>query len=275
MKKTFIADAAKGAVIGASMMIPGVSGGTTAIILGIYDKLISSVSSFFKNPKKNLLFLATVGVGGVAGLLLFSKVILFLLDWLEKPMMFLFIGAVLGSIPLLIKQAGLKRVTPGAVGFPLVGIGFVALMALIPENLFTVDTQSPMMLMLLCVAGIFISIALILPGISTSYMLLILGIYQPTLNAIETLNLPFIFCLGIGILAGIILCTKVLETALNRFPQATYLIIIGFVLASLKDVFPGIPAGADLPLSIFTFILGAVTIYLITKHFETTEPAGI
>ncbi len=271
MNKNILTNTAKGTVIGASMLIPGVSGGTTAIILGIYDKLISSVSSFFKNPKKNLVFLGSIAVGGIIGLLLFAKAILFLINAWEIPMLYLFIGAVLGSVPLLFQQAGLKRLTPGAIIFPLIGIGIVALMALLPKDLFNVDAASPMLYVMLFIGGIFISIALILPGISTSYMLLILGIYQPTLNAIETMNFPFIACLGIGILAGIILCTKVLETAMNKFPQPTYLIIIGFVLGSLKDVFPGVPTGIDIPMSILTLLVGCSVVYYITKRFDFTD----
>lgn len=271
MNKSILTNAAKGTVIGASMLIPGVSGGTTAIILGIYDKLISAVSSFFKNPKKNLIFLGSVAVGGIIGLLLFAKAILFLINAWEMPMLYLFIGAVLGSVPLLFQQAGLKKLTPGAIIFPLIGIGFVALMALLPKDLFNVDSASPMLYIMLFIGGIFISIALILPGISTSYMLLILGIYQPTLNAIENMNIPFIACLGVGILVGIIVCTKGLETALNKFPQPTYLIIIGFVLGSLKDVFPGLPTGMNIPMCILTLVIGCVVIYYITKRFDFAD----
>lgn len=256
----------KGAVIGASMIIPGVSGGTTAIILGIYDRLISSVSSFFKSPKMNFVFLASVCAGGALGALFFSKLVLFLLGIAEIPMMFLFIGAVLGSLPLLCRQAGLKHFTAGCIGFPLTGIAFVALMSMLPENLFVVDIHSPAAFALIFAAGMLISLALILPGISTSYMLLILGIYQPTLTAIEELNLAFIFCLGSGIFAGVIFCTKALESALNRFPQAMYLIIIGFVIASLKDVFPGLPSRTDLSLTAAALFIGCAAVYFITRR---------
>lgn len=261
----------KGVVIGASMIVPGVSGGTTAIILGIYDRLISAVGSFFKSPKKNFLFLAAVCAGGASGLLMFSRLILILLELAKMPMTFLFIGAVVGSLPLLLRRAEIKRFSFGCIGFPLLGIGFAALTSLLPENLFAFDVQAPAALAGLFAAGIFISLALILPGISTSYMLLILGIYQPTLNAIEQMNLPFIFCLGAGILTGVILCTKALEAALNRFPQATYLIIIGFVIASVKDVFPGLPSNADLPLSAAAFFIGCVGIYFVTNKFCCEE----
>lgn len=271
MNKNILTNAAKGTVIGAAMLIPGVSGGTTAIILGIYDKLISAVSSFFKSPKKNLIFLGSVAAGGAAGLLLFAKAILFLINAWEVPMLYLFIGAVLGSVPLLFRQAGVKRLTLGAVIFPLVGLGIVALMALLPKDLFCVDAASPLLYLTLFIGGVFISAALILPGISTSYMLLILGIYQPTLNAIETANIPFIACLGLGILAGVILCTKLLEAALNKYPQPAYFIIIGFVLGSLKDVFPGVPTGTELAISVFALLTGCAVICYITRKFGSAD----
>lgn len=201
-------------------------------------------------------------------MLLFSKVVLFLLKLAPMPMTFLFIGAVIGSLPLLFKQAGVKGFTPSCVLFPLAGISLVALTAFIPADLFAFGQQNRPFFPLLFAAGVFISAALVLPGISASYMLLILGLYQPALNAVEQGNLTFLLSLGAGVLAGVILCTKLLGAALVRFPRAAYLTIIGFVIASVKDVFPGVPCGVDLPLSALTFLSAAAAVYFVAQRAE-------
>ena len=120
-----------GVVIGAAMLIPGVSGGTTAIILGIYDQLVAAVASFFKDIKKNFLFLIVIALGGVAGILLFSKLLLRLISLWEVPMLFLFIGATSGSFPLLVRKSRegfrLSSILFLLLGFALVvGISYLA-----------------------------------------------------------------------------------------------------------------------------------------------------
>ncbi|WP_051824022.1 undecaprenyl phosphate translocase family protein [Clostridium sulfidigenes] len=95
----------KGMVIGVSNVIPGVSGGTMAVVLGIYDKLISAVNSFFKDWKKNIFFLGEIAIGAGLGIILFSKLITNLLTNHPEPTNFFFIGLILGSFPMLYKRA--------------------------------------------------------------------------------------------------------------------------------------------------------------------------
>ena len=99
--KKYISLFVKGLIIGAAMLIPGVSGGTTAILLGIYDKIISAVSELFSDLKKNLSFLLMVGIGGILGILLFSKAALMITQKFFIISSYLFIGAVIGSLPLM------------------------------------------------------------------------------------------------------------------------------------------------------------------------------
>jgi putative membrane protein len=95
----------KGIVIGIATLVPGVSGGTMAIILGVYDRMIHAVSSFFKDIKGNITFLGTLGVGAIIGLEAFSKLIKYSLDHFHFPMIYLFLGIILGGIPVLYKKA--------------------------------------------------------------------------------------------------------------------------------------------------------------------------
>ena len=94
---------------------------------------------------------------------------------------------------------------------------------------------------ILIVAGFISAIALILPGISVSYMFLLLGIYQETINAVQNLYIPYLIPLGFGLILGIILTTNILEYWMSHYVKSSYLIISGFVLGSIIQVFPGFP----------------------------------
>ena len=109
----YIINALKGIVIGVSNVIPGVSGGTMAVVMGIYDKIIYSVNNFFKDIKKNILFLGSLGIGAVVGILLFTNLIDYLLKSYNEQTNFFFIGLILGTAPLLFKKVTETKVSAG------------------------------------------------------------------------------------------------------------------------------------------------------------------
>ena len=268
-KKELAIDTLKGMFIGACMLVPGVSGGTIAIILDVYDKLISSVSSFFKDIKGNILTLLTIGGGAVIGIVLFSRAILFIVNEYAFTSMYLFLGAVLGSIPLLLKKAKIKNFSVGLIIYPVLGAAIAFATELIPKNIFSITDESGIVEYLyIIIAGIILSIALVLPGISVSYMLLILGIYESTLLAIEHMKIVFLLSLVLGIGLGIILSTKMLESAMKNHPKGTYLLIVGFVLFSLREIFPGIPTGLNIIMCLTTFSLGFGAIFLLSRYSD-------
>ena len=126
----------KGMIVGGTMLVPGVSGGSMAMILGIYDRLISSVSSFMKNKKENLIFLALFCLGGGLGMILFARPLLGLIERFPMPMMYFFLGAVAGGVPMIYKESGLKRLDYKVVLYPVIGILLVAGLSLLPAGLF-------------------------------------------------------------------------------------------------------------------------------------------
>ena len=245
--KTHLIHGLKGLLIGASMLIPGVSGGTMAIILNIYDKLLSAVSHFLKNPKKHFIFLATFACGGLLGVFLFSGIILKLTEQYRFPMLSFFLGAILGGLPALIHHSKINgSLRWHQLLYVLGGIGVVSLMYLRPDNLFEISPDNlPVYLITLLFTGVLLAVALILPGISLSYMLLLFDLYEPTMTAISNLDLLFLAPMGAGMLGGTLLMIKALEKAMVQFPQISYPVIIGFLLGSLPEVFPGIPSGID------------------------------
>jgi len=258
---------AKGLVVGASMLVPGVSGGTTAIILGIYDDLIHAVSGFFRAIKQNTLFLLLFCVGAGTGMLLFARGILFAVETWRYPMMYFFIGAIFGSLPMLYKQAKIKKFSVFYPIFALIGIAIVLSLGFLPKPDASLDAGMLARIGMTLASGVIIAVALILPGISTSHMLLVLGMYQPTLTAIETLDVAFLLPIVVGVGIGIILTTRLLELALEKFPQFSYFAIMGFVLGSIvsPEVFPGIPTGIMIPACLATFAAGYIAIRIVSK----------
>ncbi len=123
---------------------------------------------------------------------------------------------------------------------------------------------------LLFLAGLLVSVALVLPGISASYMLLLLGLYEITLSAIDRMELLFLSPLILGVLVGILLTTRLLETAMQRFPTASYLMIAGFAAGSVTEVFPGFPSEIHIFICAVTLLAGFFSTLLLSRLIRRT-----
>lgn len=254
-----------GVVIGATMLVPGASGGTMAIILGIYDELIKSVSNIFKRFKESFWFILQISIGAIIGILLLSKLMLNLIENNQMIMMYIFMGAVLGSIPALWKKSGISKFNPGYILWVFVGAAMMFLLGLIPKNNFNASPNSIESYLMLILCGVIIAVALVLPGISTSHMLLILGMYEAVWGAVNKLDFLYLLPILAGVILGVLATTKILDKAMTKLPKQTYLIIIGFVLASLVDMFPGLPSGIEVVFCLFAAAIAMVLIMFVSK----------
>lgn len=247
------------------MLVPGISGGSMAMILGIYDELISSVSSFFQEKKKHFFFLFCFSIGAILGIGLFANPLSYLIDRFPMPTMYFFIGAVTGGIPLICRQAKIRSFTLKIPLWILLGAAVVLGISMIPASGTGIRTQEGMAsFCLLFLSGFIAAIALILPGISVSYVLLLIGLYNETMEAISNFYLPFLIPMIVGLGTGIILMAKLLEKALTRYPQTTHLMILGFLLGSVVTIFPGIPTFPELLCCVPLFFVGFTAIYLLS-----------
>ena len=271
MKHSPIVTFLKGLIVGGTMLVPGVSGGSMAIVLGIYDKLIHAVSALTRLDKASFFFLCAFSAGGGLGIIAFAKPLLHFMETYPIPTSYFFLGAVAGSVPITFRQGNISRLSAKAVLYILLGVVIVALFSAAPIDGLHAQTEVGLFFLILwIVTGFVASIALILPilpGISVSYLLYLLGVYDQILLAISSLSFSLLIPLGGGVIAGIVATTKLLEKAMNRYPQATYLIILGFVLGSMWELFPGVPTdllslvSAAVPLA-----AGFAVIYTLSKQ---------
>ncbi|HZK26786.1 MAG TPA: DUF368 domain-containing protein [Thermoclostridium sp.] len=280
----------KGVVIGIATLVPGVSGGTMAIILGLYDDIIHSISSFFSDIKKNIIFILTVGIGGAIGLFGFSWIMKYLLANFKFPMIYFFLGVILGGIPVLYNKADAGNKKKIDWLFFVLGFFIILIMTFYEGTLVNLANSTGILqFVFLFLAGIIIAVALILPGISTSFMLLAIGLYDTFIDAISNLRLAYLIPIGLGVVFGVLATTRVLENCMNNKPRPTYLLILGFVLGSVLQVFPGLPEGfytlisigniadiatpavllgiAEVLASIAALLLGYILIRFMSKRF--------
>ena len=252
----------KGMVIGISILVPGISGGTMAIILGIYEDLIHAFSSFTEDWRKHAILLLQVVLGGLLSIKVFSYIMEKVLNTYPQIMHFLFIGIIIGGIPTLFrKYSAIDKKVKGDFTFLILGFFIVLLLSSKSFTLASTFSQQGIYYYLLVfLVGIIIAVALVLPGISGSLILMTLGMYGTTLDAINKLDVFFLTPLIIGILTGILGGSKIIERLIQRYPSKTYMLIIGFVIASIIPIFPGLPTLREILPSLISIVLGILSI---------------
>lgn len=265
----YLVNVFKGLAIGVATLVPGVSGGTMAIILGVYDEMLHAVGSFFADWKKHALFLMELGIGGLLGVFFFSRLLEDVVNKYPFVTGYLFVGVILGGVPVLYKKSTEGKRDYKNLLFLAIGFVTVLLLSSEPEATTTMATMEGFKsILFLFFAGIVIAVALVLPGISASFMLYVLNLYSVTLNAINTRNIPFLVPLALGVGLGTMATTKAIEKLLQKYTAQTYMLILGFVLGSLIPVFPGIPEGFTAAASAVAFIIGFLCIrWLSRKEF--------
>lgn len=284
---------ARAMAVGGTMTVPGASGGTMAMILGIYEELIESMGSLpgllaecircendgcaRRRLWDCLRFLALFSLGALAGMALLAKGVLSLLERYPMAVSYFFLGAVAGGIPLICRQAQVKKITWQALFWPLAGLLMVYGLAALPEGLFTAGlpgaASSPGVpsfraLLFQFLGGCILAVALILPGISVSQMLLMLGLYEPVMEAVSSLRFASLLPLGLGAVLCTLLVTRLLGSAMQRRPQPTYLLILGFVLGSLGELYPGLPEGWNLLFAPLAAVAGYQLLSRLSRRAE-------
>lgn len=264
--------AIKGFFIGLANIIPGVSGGTLALTLGIYEKLIGCISHFFKNLKENIKFILPIVIGAVIAILSLSHLISFCLDNYVLPTILFFIGAILGGLPMLIKKVNGHKITISNIIIFLITFGIIILLLFLnSETEVSFQNMNIIDYLLLFVVGVVASATMVIPGVSGSAVLMTIGYYKPILNIVKNLtdfsslgsNLAILIPFGLGVLVGILLIAKVLEFLFKNFEVKTYYGVLGFIVASIISIiYQNLVINANFVFSFGSLIIGIILFIL-------------
>ncbi|MFW5796182.1 MAG: DUF368 domain-containing protein [Alkalispirochaeta sp.] len=270
-----IANAAKGVAIGAANTVPGVSGGTIAVVTGIYDRLVAAIGDFFSPRwKEHLLFLAPVLGGVFLGIAGFARVIDFGLTTYPEQTFFFFVGLIGGSVPFVYHQVGDVPPRPGDALLALLAFGILVIQAFFGDRQVSapITTVSITTVLPLLVAGILATGTMIIPGVSGSFVLLIIGMYSTFLQAVRQGNIPVLGVLVLGAAVGIVAVSKVMDLLLRRFHRRTYWVILGLVTGSIVGIWPGVTSIISAVGDIVAAVVGGALALLLGKRPADPSP---
>ena len=257
-------------LIGIGVVLPGVSGSAIAILVGIYDKVLTVLNDFSIKALKKIIILFPVIIGIMVGVVIFGNILLKIYEYYEFQMKYIFIGLIFGGVPILVNELKDKG---GVLKMkPLIFSVIFSLLLIVIPSVISYDNVSDLNPIKLFIAGILYISGKIIPGISSSFLML-LGMYEKvllmlsspfSLSYFEWISLiPFI----IGIIVGAIILIKVVNYLFNKRLSLTYSIIIGFVCGSTLSIFPGLEFSFRGILSMIFMVIS----FLLTNYLSKNK----
>jgi len=265
-----------GLTLGMITVIPGLSVGTMAVVLNVYDRLIGIITPNIKKIFAQWKFWLPLVIGGVVGLVLFSKVVTILYEKFPLPTIWFFIGVIAGSIPLVYNRV--RRDDSPLLSLPSAICAVLTLTVMIvmrifrPEEGTIIYTElTPRIFAMLTLAGALSAIAMIVPGISGAFLLLVAGMYRTVLAAVADLNIILLIPFAIGAGAGLLIGAALVRLLLAKAPRETYGAVLGLVAGSVIVLFPGgFGNGATIIFSILSLLIGcAISFFLATRKLKS------
>ena len=270
-----------GLVFGIANIIPGVSGGTMLVVFGCYDKVCGALSLNIKEIKKNIVFLIFFGIGAVIGLLGFAVMIKWLFGTFPTQTYMFFMGLIAGSVPLILRNATSR----GEKFSPFCGLIFVLACAFVV--FLTVLEQSGIVasaanaegigaFALFLIAGFTAAVAMIIPGVSGSFIMMLFGTYETVISAIHihALNFAVIIPTAIGVVVGLILGARLITFLMKKYRLYVFSAILGLVAGSLYAILPaGFGLNIDTFIGVIALAVGFAVAFIVGKHtkVETGE----
>lgn len=281
-------------VIGMAFITPGLSGGVIAAAAGIYEPSVNAIVTIHKNFRKSFFYLLPIGIGGVTGLLVFSRLLEQILASAEATVIFVFLGLVLGSLPAFIKESNSKD---GFKALFLIPTSCTFALVMVIEKVLSRpefhQTTSELTLPMYIVCGIIMSLGMIIPGISSSFILMAMGIYNGLLSTINSwvdnvfgfikggfrgigsflssFDYPSIFALGLSFVITSVLAIKLVDILFKRFHGIAYYSVLGFLIGSMVAAFPGFRDGVGIAIDILAFALAVVVGFFGMKLNERVK----
>ncbi len=265
-----------GILIGCANIIPGVSGGTVAVSTGVFDRAILALNGLIGdrgNRKTHLLTLLPLLVGVLAGLLLFSKLVSYLLDVAPLPTFAAFLGMVVGSLPMLGRNALKKGFRPLSVVWFLIAAGIVLAMEFLESGASQSGPYTFFSGVILLLAMTVSSASMVMPGLSGSFIMLLFGLYETAVDAVANLEWLKILPMALGAVLGVALISKLMAWLLKKHYAGTYAAIMGFVCGSLAVLV--LRMTAYLPVPAWQIVVACATLaggVLLTLATQRSEP---
>ncbi len=233
----------KGIAVGIGNAIPGVSGGTIAVVTKIFDRLIEAITPNIKKLIKNLPFLIPVGVGMIIGIFLTAVALDYLFEAYNVPTQLFFLGLILGSLPIVLRECKKDepRIRPVNLIPFFIGAAFMIALLFTSEggSMFAEGAALTLRdVILYIVMGFIAAVAMIIPGVSGSMIMKVFGAYDSIIGAVAGLNFPVLICFGIGAVVGIFAAAGIINALMKKFRQGVYCLIIGLIVGSIPHIFP-------------------------------------
>lgn len=265
----------KGFIIGIGKVIPGVSGSVLALLLNVYEEGVYALSHFWENPKKHFLFLCKTGCGILLSLVWGSHLLLFLLNQYYLPIMLLFCGLIFGTLPMIQKKTNHSF---SCICIFLFTFCLCLPFAFLDSHSYMSQTWSMKSILYLVLTGFVEASTMIIPGISGTAILMLMGVYPLVLNTFSHLlsvsymqhNIAILLPFGIGLFLGVFLVTKGIYYFLKKDEEKAYSAILGFSTSSLLLLFKEtiVPSTCmNYVIGLLLFILG----YFISSFFASKE----
>ena len=267
-----------GVILGVANVIPGVSGGTLAVVFNIYDRLINVITLNVKKILSEWKFILPLVVGMGLGIILFSKAITFLFENYPVQTNWFFIGIILGSIPMIAKRlmaaskassSDARKIPVSAIVCGVLALAVMAIMtyANVAESGAPIQTElTPLLAVKLFIGLACATIAMIIPGISGSFLMLVVGVYSTVIAAISDFNIPLLIPAVIGGVVGLLGGAKLVRFLMEKVPAQTYGTIMGLVLGSILVIFPGFGGFATLATSLLAAAVGFVVSFFAGRE---------
>ena len=262
-----------GLVLGMITVIPGLSVGTMAVVLNVYDRLIGIITPNIKKILAAWKFWLPLVFGGVAGIVFFSKIVTILYEKVPLPTVWFFIGVIVGSIPLVYRKTlvSVRRPNSPLPSLPSAICAVAALAVMVVMAIFRPDEGTtvyreltPRIFGMLALGGLLAAIAMIIPGISGAFLLLVAGMYLTVLRAVAEGNIPLLIPVVIGAIAGLLIGAAFVRFLLSKAPRETYGAVLGLVAGSVIVLFPGgFGDGIMILFSAASLIVGAALSFVL------------
>lgn len=262
----------KGALVGFGAIMPGISGGTLCVAFGMYQPIMNLLSHPFKELRKNGVNLFFFILGGGLGFIGLSGLAALLLEKDSTAMICAFIGFIIGTIPDLWHDAGKQGRKNSS--YILMAVGFAVLLAILlsVKNASGITINPDIWGFLIC--GVLWGLSFVVPGLSSSTLIIFIGLYQPMLDGISSLSMKVLIPLAIGAGACLLALPRVVNMAFDKWYSQLSHAIIGIVIASTVTIIPTemFASTKSILLGVMYIVIGAAVSFFLTKLCNKLVP---